>query len=59
MLKQIVLAGVALMIGNGAASAKELKSIGISLGSMGNPPIRSSSPWPRGRNLKRKRPTRM
>jgi ribose transport system substrate-binding protein len=37
MLKQIVLAGVALMIATGAASAKELKSIGISLGSMGNP----------------------
>jgi ribose transport system substrate-binding protein len=41
MLKKILLAGAALcLLGGGAAapaSAKELKSIGISLGSMGNP----------------------
>lgn len=37
MLKTILLAGAALVIGTAAASAKELKSIGISLGSMGNP----------------------
>ena len=37
MLKQLLLAGAALMIGAHVASAKELKSIGISLGSMGNP----------------------
>jgi ribose transport system substrate-binding protein len=37
MLKKALLAGVALLIGANMASAKELKSIGISLGSMGNP----------------------
>ncbi len=37
MLKKILLAGAALAIGANVASAKELKSIGISLGSMGNP----------------------
>jgi ribose transport system substrate-binding protein len=37
MLKTILLAGAAMMIGTAAASAKDLKSIGISLGSMGNP----------------------
>jgi ribose transport system substrate-binding protein len=37
MLKKILLAGAALAIGGNVASAKDLKSIGISLGSMGNP----------------------
>ena len=37
MFKKILVAGVALLIGTQIASAKELKSIGISLGSMGNP----------------------
>jgi ribose transport system substrate-binding protein len=37
MLKKILLAGAALAIGAGVAEARELKSIGISLGSMGNP----------------------
>jgi ribose transport system substrate-binding protein len=37
MLKKILLAGAALAIGANVASARELKSIGISLGSMGNP----------------------
>ena len=37
MLKQLLLAGAALMIGANVAPAKELKSMGISLGSMGNP----------------------
>lgn len=37
MLKTILLAGAAMAIAMGGASAKELKSIGISLGSMGNP----------------------
>ncbi len=37
MFKKILLAGAALMVGANVASAKELKSIGISLGSMGNP----------------------
>jgi ribose transport system substrate-binding protein len=37
MLKKILLAGAALAIGANVASAKDLKSIGISLGSMGNP----------------------
>jgi ribose transport system substrate-binding protein len=37
MLKQILLAGAVLVTGANAGSAKELKSIGISLGSMGNP----------------------
>ncbi len=37
MLKKILLAGVALAVTANVASAKELKSIGISLGSMGNP----------------------
>jgi ribose transport system substrate-binding protein len=37
MMKTLLLAGAALAITMGAASAKELKSIGISLGSLGNP----------------------
>ena len=37
MLRKILLAGFALCLATGAASAKELKVIGISLGSMGNP----------------------
>src|SRR4051812_16847631 len=37
MLKTILLAATALAIGAGAASARDLKAIGISLGSMGNP----------------------
>jgi ribose transport system substrate-binding protein len=37
MLKKLLLAGAALAIGANVASAKELRSIGISLGSMGNP----------------------
>jgi len=37
MMRKILLAGVALCLAAGAASAKDLKSIGISLGSMGNP----------------------
>jgi ribose transport system substrate-binding protein len=37
MLKKILLASAALAIGANVATAKELKSIGISLGSMGNP----------------------
>lgn len=37
MFKTLLLAGAALLIGTHLASAKELKSIGISLGSMGNP----------------------
>jgi ribose transport system substrate-binding protein len=37
MLKKILLAGAALAIAANVASAKELTSIGISLGSMGNP----------------------
>ena len=37
MLKKILLAGAAFCLLGGAASAKDLKSIGISLGSMGNP----------------------
>jgi ribose transport system substrate-binding protein len=37
MLRKFLLAGVALCLATGVASAKDLKSIGISLGSMGNP----------------------
>ncbi len=37
MRKTILLAGAAVMMASGAASAKDLKSIGISLGSLGNP----------------------
>ena len=37
MLKKLLLAGAALAFGANVAAAKELKSIGISLGSMGNP----------------------
>lgn len=37
MLKRILLAGAALALVAGGAQAKELKSIGISLGSLGNP----------------------
>jgi ribose transport system substrate-binding protein len=37
MLKKILLASAALAIGSNVATAKDLKSIGISVGSMGNP----------------------
>jgi ribose transport system substrate-binding protein len=37
MFKKMLLTGAALLIGANVASAKELKSIGISLGSLGNP----------------------
>jgi len=37
MLKKILLVGAALALSANVASAKELKSIGISLGSLGNP----------------------
>ncbi|MFO1039718.1 MAG: ABC transporter substrate-binding protein [Geminicoccaceae bacterium] len=37
MLKQLLLAGAALAVATGAASAKDLNSIGITLGSLGNP----------------------
>ena len=37
MLKKILLAGAALALASGAAQAKDLKTIGISLGSLGNP----------------------
>ena len=37
MIKKLLLAGAAMLLGVNFASAKELKSIGISLGSMGNP----------------------
>src|ERR1700723_3191400 len=37
MLKKILLASAALAIGANVATAKDLKSIGISVGSMGNP----------------------
>ena len=37
MLKKILLAGAALALSANIAAAKELKSIGISLGSLGNP----------------------
>lgn len=37
MLKKILLAGVAVCLSAGMASAKELKSVGITLGSLGNP----------------------
>lgn len=37
MLKKLLLAGAALALSVNVASAKELKSIGISLGSLGNP----------------------
>jgi ribose transport system substrate-binding protein len=37
MLKKLLIAGAAVALSVNAASAKELKSIGISLGSMGNP----------------------
>src|SRR6201996_8331887 len=37
MLKKVLLAGAALVIGTNIASAKDLRAIGISLGSMGNP----------------------
>jgi ribose transport system substrate-binding protein len=37
MLKKILLAGAALALCSNAAAARELKAIGISLGSMGNP----------------------
>ena len=37
MLKKILLASAAIALATGAASAKDLKSIGVSLGSLGNP----------------------
>ncbi|MBV9538268.1 MAG: ABC transporter substrate-binding protein [Acidisphaera sp.] len=37
MLRKILLAGAALALGTQMAAAKDLKSIGISLGSLGNP----------------------
>ena len=37
MLKKVLLAGAALAMITGAAQAKDLKTIGISLGSLGNP----------------------
>jgi ribose transport system substrate-binding protein len=37
MLKQLLLAGAALAVAGGAASAKDLNAIGITLGSLGNP----------------------
>ena len=37
MLKKLLLAGVALALVTSAASAKELKSVGVTLGSLGNP----------------------
>ena len=37
MLKKILLAGAALALASGATQAKDLKTIGISLGSLGNP----------------------
>ncbi|MGO4571834.1 ABC transporter substrate-binding protein [Microvirga sp. 2TAF3] len=37
MLKKLLFAGAALAIATGAASAKELKAVGVTLGSLGNP----------------------
>jgi ribose transport system substrate-binding protein len=37
MLKKLLLAGAAFALATGTASAKELKSIGVTLGSLGNP----------------------
>jgi ribose transport system substrate-binding protein len=37
MIKNLLLAGAALTLAIGAASAKELKSVGVTLGSLGNP----------------------
>ncbi|HYZ60999.1 MAG TPA: ABC transporter substrate-binding protein [Acetobacteraceae bacterium] len=37
MLKQVLLAGAALALLSGAAAARELKAIGVTLGSLGNP----------------------
>ena len=37
MMKQLLLAGAALAVATGAASAKDLNSIGITLGTLGNP----------------------
>src|SRR4051812_26869887 len=37
MLRKLLYTGVALAIATSAASAKELKSVGITLGSLGNP----------------------
>ena len=37
MMKQLLLAGTAMLLIAGTAEAKDLKSIGITLGSLGNP----------------------
>ncbi|HEY0523074.1 MAG TPA: ABC transporter substrate-binding protein [Stellaceae bacterium] len=37
MLRKFLLAGAALALATGAASAKELKAVGVTLGSLGNP----------------------
>ncbi len=37
MLKKMLLAGAALALTTGAASAKDLNAVGITLGSLGNP----------------------
>jgi ribose transport system substrate-binding protein len=37
MIKRLLLAGAAFMLAIGTASAKELKSVGVTLGSLGNP----------------------
>jgi len=37
MLKKLLLAGAAFALATGTASAKDLKSIGVTLGSLGNP----------------------
>jgi ribose transport system substrate-binding protein len=37
MLKKLLLAGVALCLATATASAKELKSVGVTVGSLGNP----------------------
>jgi ribose transport system substrate-binding protein len=37
MFKQLLLAGAALVVATGAASAKDLNSVGITLGTLGNP----------------------
>jgi ribose transport system substrate-binding protein len=37
MVRKLLLASAALAIATGAASAKDLKAIGVTLGSLGNP----------------------